>query len=247
MMAVMRWLWARKWYVAICLGFSAALIALTVKLWRADGLADDYQRQLASYDAVVQIHEGAYLQQTAQLELAETLIREYSPQPTTELAYQAQVKVVTKTRTIRVPVVETKIVYVDKNIEITGDISSDNGADKCADGTCTLDLSYTLAPMQFDLFVTRVKGKYATIVDTHRDDVTVEMTTRLDPAVFQDDCPWFAGVGPLVRLHAQKQDYSWYDLGLAAEVGYLFSKWYVKGQVLYLDGFGVGLMFGGRW
>jgi len=193
------------------------------------------------------LHEGAYLQQTAMVELYETLIREYNPQPTTELAYQAQVKIVTKTRTIRVPVVETKIVYRDENIDITGDIVADKGADKCADGTCTLDLSYTLAPMQFDLFVTRVKGKYATIVDTHRDDVTVEMTTRLDPAVFQDDRPWFAGVGPLVRLHAQKRDYSWYDLGLGVEVGYLFSRWYIKGQVQYFDGFGVGLMFGGRW
>ena len=99
MMASLKWLWSRRWYVVICLAFSAALIAMVVKLWRAGDLADNYQRQLASYDAVVEIHEGAYLAQTAQLDLAETLIREYSPQPTTELAYQAQVKVVTKTRT----------------------------------------------------------------------------------------------------------------------------------------------------
>ena len=247
MMAVMRWLWRRKWYCLIILLALAGLTALTVKLWQARATAAAYQEQLANYDFVTQIHEGAYLQQTAQLELYETLIREYSPQPGTELAYQAQVKVVYKTRTIKVPVVETKIVYRDENIDISGDISDDKDGDRCADGTCTLDLSYTLAPLQFDLFVTRVKGKYATIIDTHRADVSVEMTTRLDPAVFQDDRPWFAGVGPLVRLHAQKQDYSWYDLGLAVEVGYLFSKWYVKGQVLYLDGFGAGVVFGGRW
>lgn len=251
MLTALKWLWHRKWYVAICLAFLAALIAMAVKLWRADNLADDYQRQLASYDAVVEIHEGAYLQQTAQLELAETLIREYSPQPTTQVAYQAAIKVVTKTRTIRVPVVETKLVYRDDNIDISGDISCDGGEG----GTCpvllptdaAINLAYTLAPLKIDLFVTRIKGQYQTIVDTHRDDVTLELTTKLDPAVFQDDRPWFAGVGPLVRLHGSKGEYSWYDLGLAAEVGYLFNKWYVKGQVMYLDGFGAGVMFGGRW
>ena len=162
MMASLKWLWSRRWYVVICLAFSAALIAMVVKLWRAGDLADNYQRQLASYDAVVEIHEGAYLQQTAQLELAETLIREYSPQPTTQVAYQAAIKVVTKTRTIRVPVVETKIVYHDENIDITGDILPDKGDDKtgdiCPGGSCLIDLPYTLAPLKLDLIVTRIKG-----------------------------------------------------------------------------------------
>lgn len=244
-MSILLWLWRRKWYVAISLAFSAALIALAVKLWRADDLADDYQKQLASYDAVVEIHEGLYLAQTAQLELAETLIREYSPQPGTELAYQAQVKVIYKTRTIKVPVVETRIEYRDKYIEITG-TPSDPG-DTCADGSCSIDLSYTLAPLKIDLFVTRIKGKYQTIADAHRDDVTLELATKLDPAVFQDDRPWFAGVGPMVRLHGSKAEYSWWDLGLAVSAGYLFNRWYIQAQAMYLDGFGVGVMFGGRW
>lgn len=243
--SALKWLWSRKWYVLIIIAFSVCLIALGVRLWRANDRANDYQRQLANYDAVVQIHEGAYLQQTAQLELAETLIREYSPQPTTELAYTAGVKVIYKTRTVKVPVVETRIEYRDKYIEITGKPSTP--ADTCADGSCTIDLTYTLAPLKIDLFVTRIKGRYQTIADAHRDDVTLELSTKLDPKVFQDDRQWFAGIGPLVRLHGSKADYSWHDLGLAAEVGYLFSAWYIKGQVMYFDGFGAGVIFGGRW
>jgi hypothetical protein len=243
MLTALKWLWSRKWYVLIIIAFSVCLIALGVRLWRANDRANDYQRQLANYDAVVQIHEGAYLQQTAQLELAETLIREYSPQPGTEVAYQAAVKIVTKTRTIRVPVVETRIEYRDSNIEINGDLT----ADKPGDAPNAIEMHYTLAPLKIDLFVTRIKGRYQTIADAHRDDVTLELSTKLDPKVFQDDRPWFAGVGPLVRLHGSKGDYSWYDLGLAAEVGYLFSAWYIKGQVMYFDGFGAGVIFGGRW
>lgn len=249
--AILKWLWFRRWYVVIIVASAACMIALGVRLWRAQEQADDYQRQLASYDAVVEIHEGAYLAQTAQLDLAETLIREYSPQPTMQVAYQAAIKVVTKTRTIRVPVVETKLVYRDDNIDISGDISCDGGEG----GTCpvllpadaAINLAYTLAPLKIDLFVTRIKGQYQTIVDTHALDVAVEMQTRLDPAVFQDDRPWFAGVGPMVRLHGSKAEYSWWDLGLAVSAGYLFNRWYIQAQAMYLDGFGVGVMFGGRW
>lgn len=246
MMLVLQWLWSRKWYVLIVIAFSACLIALGVKLWRANDRANDYQRQLASYDAVVEIHEGAYLQQTAQLELADTLIREYNPQPTTEVAYTAGVKVVYKTRTVTVPVVETRIEYRDNNIEITGK-PSDPG-DTCSDGSCSIDLTYTLAPLKIDLFVTRVKGRYATIVDTHDPDLTVEMTTRLDPAVFQDARNWFAGVGPLVRLRDFKvDDFDATDIGAQAMIGYMFPRWFVSASVQYLDGFGAGVMFGGRW
>lgn len=243
-MASLAWLWRQKWYILIIAVATVAMISMAVKLWQARAAAVSYQDQLAIYDAVSMLHEGAYQQQTAMVELYETLIREYNPQPTTEVAYQAQVKIVYKTRTVQVPVVEHVIEYRDKLIAIDAKPAT---GETCESGTCNIDLSYTLAPMQFDLFVTRVKGKYATIVDTHNPDVTVEMTTRLDPAVFQDDRPWFAGVGPLVRLHGSKGEYSWYDLGLAAEVGYLFNKWYIKGQVMYFDGFGAGVMFGGRW
>jgi hypothetical protein len=244
MLTALKWLWSRKWYVLIIIAFSVCLIALGVRLWRANDRANDYQRQLANYDAVVQIHEGAYLQQTAQLELAETLIREYSPQPGTEVAYQAAVKIVTKTRTIRVPVVETRIEYRDSNIEINGDLT----ADKPGDAPTAIEMHYTLAPIKIDLFVTRIKGKYQTIVDTHVPDVAVEMTTRLDPAVFQDDRPWFAGAGPLVRLRDFKVDsFGIADIGVQASIGYMFPRWFVSASVQYLDGFGVGMTFGGRW
>ena len=243
-MITLAWLWKRRWYVVIAAAALTCVVSLLVKLWRADRRADEYAAQLATYDVVSMLHEGAYQQQTAMVELYETLIREYNPQPTTELAYQAQVKVIYKTRTVTVPVIERVIEYRDKLITIDAKPAA---GETCDGGTCAVDLSYTLAPLKFDLFVTRVKGKYATIVDTHNADVTVEMATKLDPAVFQDDRPWFAGVGPLVRLHTQKQDYSWYDLGLGVEVGYLFNKWYIQGQVQYLGGFGAGVMFGGRW
>lgn len=243
-MAVLKWLWSRKWYVLIVMLALAGLIALGVKLWQANNRADDYQVQLANYDVVTQIHEGAYLQQTAQLELAETLIREYSPQPGSEVAYQAVVKVITKTRTIRVPVVETRIEYRDDNIEINGDLTGD----KPGDAPNAIEMHYTLAPLKIDLFVTRIKGKCQTIVDTHVPDVAVEMTTRLDPAVFQDARNWFAGVGPLVRLRDFKvDDFDAADLGAQVMVGYMFPRWFVSASVQYLDGFGAGLMFGGRW
>lgn len=244
MMLVLQWLWSRKWYVLIVIAFSACLMALGVKLWRANDRANDYQRQLANYDVVTQIHEGAYLQQTAQLELAETLIREYSPQPGSEVAYQAAVKVITKTRTIRVPIVETKLVYADENIDISGDII----ADKTSATPNAIEMHYTLAPLKIDLFVTRIKGKYQTIVDTHVPDVAVEMTTRLDPAVFQDGRAWFAGAGPLVRLRDFKvDDFDAADIGAQVAIGYMFPRWFLSVSVQYLDGFGAGVMFGGRW
>jgi hypothetical protein len=239
-----QFLWRHKVASVVVTVLLLVISWLGVRLWTARADSADLTRQLASYDAVVEIHEGAYLQQTAQLELAETLIREYSPQPGSEVAYQAVVKVITKTRTIRVPVVETRIEYRDSNIEINGDLT----ADKPGDAPTAIEMHYTLAPIKIDLFVTRIKGKYQTIVDTHVPDVAVEMTTRLDPAVFQDDRPWFAGAGPLVRLRDFKVDsFGIADIGVQASIGYMFPRWFVSASVQYLDGFGVGMTFGGRW
>lgn len=236
--AILRFIWRHKASFAILLIFSVVVLYIGIKFYGVRRDNADYIRQLQSYEVVTKIHEGAYLQQTAQLELAETLIREYSPQPTTEVAYQAGVKVIYKTRTVHVPVIETRIEYRDKYIEIAGTQTKPDA----------IDLSYTLAPLKFDLFVTRVKGRYATIVDTHDPDLTVEMTTKLDPAVFQDDRHWFAGAGPVIRLRDFKvDDFDAADIGAQVQVGYMFPRWYLSLTAQYLDGFGAGLIAGGRF
>jgi hypothetical protein len=235
-----------------------AIIALAVAgyyLHQSRKLADDYARQLANYDVVTQLHEGAYLQQTAQLELAETLIREYSPQPRTDVAYQAVVKVVYRTRTITVPVTDGAGHAGDDHITVTAAVttdgqSTDERPDICpACPTVTgLQLTYEIKPLAMDLFITRgPDGKYQTIVDTHNPDLVVEMQTKLDPKVFQDDRHWFIGGGPLVRIrdYATAQ-FQVADLGVAVHAGYAGARWFVAVQGQYLDGFGVGLLAGGR-
>lgn len=247
--AALKWLWPRKWYVLIVIIAAACCIALGVRLWRANDRANDYQRQLANYDVVTQLHEGAYLAQTARLDLAETLIREYSPQPGTQVAYECKATIEYQTRTIRVPVAETKIVYRDRYIDIDGRVISDDGPD-VAQSVTGLEMTYTIKPLALDLFVTRgPDGEYATIVDTHDPAITIgRMKTRLDPAVFHDDRHWFAGGGPLVRLRDFKvRDFGATDLGVAGQIGYTGGRWFVAAQVQYLDGFGVGLMAGGRF
>ena len=128
---VLRFLWRHKGATLLTIALLAVIGSLLISLYRARSLADDYQVQLANYDVVTRLHEGAFLQQTARADLAETLIREYNPQPGTKAAYHAEVKIVYKTRTVRVPIVEQKIVYRDKKIEISGDIDDDG-----------IDLSY---------------------------------------------------------------------------------------------------------
>ena len=237
MLSILRFCWRHKLATLISIASLVIITALSVQLWRSRAMADNYQDQLANYDVVTKLHEGAYLQQTQRADLLESLIREYNPQPGTDAAYQAAVEIRYKTRTIKIPVVETRIEYRDKYITINGQ-QTDPG---------NIDLSYTLAPLKIALFVTRLKGKYATIIDGHRPDIDIEFKTRLDPDVFQDSKKWFAGAGLLMRLHTAADDYSIYDMGLAVEAGYLFDSWYVKGQAQWLAGIGVGMVFGGRF
>lgn len=245
---IWKFIWKHRGATLIFLCFSVAFIWLGTKFAVARRLNRDYVRQLQNYEAVTEIHEGAYLAQTARLDLAETLIREYNPQPGTKLAYQAQVQIVYQTRTIKVPVVETQAVYSDDHISVDGHVTTDDT--KPCPTVTALDLAYTLKPLTLDLFVTRGPGgEYATIIDTHDPAIVVgSMKTRLDPAVFHDDRHWFAGAGPLVRL----RDYSARafevsDLGLAGQIGYAGQSWWLAGQILYFDGFGAGLIAGGRW
>ncbi len=249
------WNWT-KTHKAAALIAAIALVLLSVAgyyliKWRAQ--SNDYVRQLQSYQAVVEIHEGAYLQQTARLDLAETLIREYSPQPATDLGYHAEVKVVYQTRRIEVPVVNTVIEYRDKYITITGTSTGgctvpDGGSLPDSSQPQTLTLDYTLTPLQISLFVTRNGGDYQTIVDVHDAGLKVDVVTKLDPAVFQDARHWFVGAGLLTRIRDFNENkYSVNDLGGMVQAGYLGSRWFVSVQAQYLDGFGVGLMAGGRF
>ena len=144
----------------------------------------------------------------------------------------------------RVPVVETKIGYTDRYIDIDGRVISDDGP------VTGLEMSYKLKPLAIDLFVTRGHdGEYQTIIDSGDPAVMIAaMKTRLDPAVFRDERPWFAGVGPLVRLRDfGARDFEASDLGVAVSVGYAAPRWFLAAQVQYLDGFGVGLLAGGRF
>lgn len=251
---VWTWIKSHKSTVAVAV---VALILLAVAgyyLHKARSQSDDYVRQLQSYQAVVEIHEGAYLQQTAALGLAETLIREYSPQPGTELAYSAEVKVVYKTRRVEVPVVNNVIEYKDRYITITGTSSGgctvpDGGSMPDTSTPQTLTLDYTLTPLQISLFVTRNgNGDYQTIVDVHDAGLKVDVITKLDPAVFQNQKHWFAGAGLLTRIRDfNTAPYQLNDVGGMVQAGYLGGRWFVAVQAQYLDGFGVGLLAGGRF
>jgi hypothetical protein len=252
--AIWAWIKSHKSTVIVAV---VSLILLSVAgyyliKWRAQ--SQDYVRQLRSYQAVVEIHEGAYLQQTAKLDLAETLIREYSPQPATDLGYHAEVKIVYKTRRVEVPVVNNVIEYRDKYITITGTSSGgctvpDGGSLPDTSQPQTLTLDYTLTPLQISLFITRNSaGDYQTIVDVHDAGLKVDVVTKLDPAVFQDQKHWFAGAGLLTRIRDfSETPYSVGDIGGMVQAGYLGGRWYVSVQAQYLDGFGVGLSAGGRF
>jgi len=252
--AIWKWIKTHKAAAVIAVVSLALLSVCLYYLIKARAQGDDYVRQLQSYQAVVEIHEGAYLQQTARLDLAETLIREYSPQPATDLGYHAEVKVIYQTRRIEVPVVNTAIEYRDKYITITGTSTGgctvpDGGSLPDSSQPQTLTLDYTLTPLQISLFVTRNgAGDYQTIVDVHDAGLKVDIVTKLDPAVFQDARHWFAGAGLLTRIRDFNENkYSVNDLGGMVQAGYLGSRWFVSVQAQYLDGFGVGLMAGGRF
>lgn len=241
-------LWRHKVATLIVAALISVCIYLMIMTLRARHTSDEYVRQLQNFEIVTKANETAWLQQTLRADLAEAQVADYAAQAGAQVAYQAQVQVVYQTRTVKIPVVETQIVYRDDHIDIDGHVTIDDA--KLCPAVTGLELTYTMKPLHLDLFVTRgPDGEYATIVDTHNPAITVgSMKTRLDPAVFHDDRHWFAGAGPLVRL----RDYSARafevsDLGLAGQIGYTGGRWFVAAQVQYLDGFGVGLMAGGRF
>lgn len=248
---ILRGIWnfiKRHWIATLIVVALLSLLTFAgAKLWQARAQAQDYVRQLQSFEAVTEIHEGAYLQQTARLDLAETLIRQYNPAPRTEVAYQVKTQIVYRTRTVTV------------EIPATGEIPDTDGGGITLTGRVEcpvlnepgrLELTYTVKPLDLDLFITRgPDGEYATIIDTHDPNITIAtMKTRLDPAVFRDEKHWFAGAGVLTRLRDfRTSDYDANDIGGMVQVGFTTSSWFVAGQAQYLDGFGVGLLAGGRF
>jgi hypothetical protein len=247
--ACLSFLWRHKVATVIVAALISVCIYLMIMTLRARHTSDEYVKQLQNYEIVTKANETAWLQQTLRADLAEAQVADYAAQAGAQVAYHCEATIEYQTRTIRVPVAETKIVYRDRYIAIDGRVISDDGPD-VAQSVTGLEMTYTIKPLALDLFVTRgPDGEYATIVDTHDPAITIgRMKTRLDPAVFHDDRHWFAGGGPLVRLRDFKvRDFGATDLGVAGQIGYTGGRWFVAAQVQYLDGFGVGLMAGGRF
>jgi len=242
-------LWRHKVATLIVAALIAVCIYLLIMTLRARHTSDEYVKQLQNYEIVTKANETAWLQQALRADLAEAQVADYAGQAGAQVAYQCEATIEHQTRTIRVPVVETKIVYTDRYIDIDGRVISADGPD-VSPGVTGLEMSYKLKPLAIDLYVTRGHdGEYQTIIDTGDPAVMIAaMKTRLDPAVFRDERPWFAGVGPLVRLRDfGARDFEASDLGVAVSVGYAAPRWFLAAQIQYLDGFGVGLMAGGRF
>lgn len=249
-MPFLSFLWRHKAAVAIFILALISVIVLGVKLAQARRTAAGYVEQLEDYQVVTRLNESAFMQATAALDLKDTLIDGLNLPRNQSVAYAAEVRIIQKTRTVRVPVVE-RVAVVDDDL-ITARIEYIDGRE-CVDGFCkvkdaepVVDLTYTLKPLTLDVFVTKRDGRFQTIVDTHNPDLVVELKTKIDPLAFQDQRRGFLGAGPLVRLRHYRNDFQAADMGAAVTGGYLGDRWFIAGQVQYLDGFGAGLIIGGR-
>lgn len=250
MFSFFSFLWKNKVAVLVGLVGLALSITLGVKLYQSRSVADSYADQLQDFAVVTRLNESAFMQATASVELQDSLIDGLGLPRDQSVAYAADVRIVYATRTVRVPVVE-RVAVVDDDL-ITARIEVLDGPG-CIDGFCRVkdpevEMTYTLKPLVLDLFVTKRNGRYQTVVDTHNPDLTVEMTTRLDPSVFADGQKrGFLGVGPLIRLRRYRDDFNVGDVGAVVLGGYAGDKFFVGGQVQYLQGFAAGVMAGGRF